>query len=146
LSLRAKRGNPEILDQSKADGSPRRCAPRDDGVVQTFPKGKHKLRFMPEALDEWRNLDGTVQAHLKKLLAKRLDNPHVPGGALHGPLAGCYKIKLRKQGVRLVYFVEDDHLLVTVLAVDKREDGVVYGSAMSRLSAAAAAITQALRA
>jgi mRNA interferase RelE/StbE len=100
---------------------------------------------MPEALEEWRNLDGSVQTLLKKLLAKRLDNPHVPGGALHGPLAGCYKIKLRKQGVRLVYFVEDDHLLVTVLAVDKREDGVVYGTAMSRLPAAAAAITQALR-
>ena len=99
----------------------------------------------PKALEEWRNLDGSVQTLLKKLLAKRLDNPHVPGGALHGPLAGCYKIKLRKQGVRLVYLVEDDHLLVTVLAVDKREDGVVYGSAMSRLSAAAAAITQALR-
>ena len=113
----------------------------------TTSKGKHKykLRFMPEALQEWRNLDGSVQAHLKKLLAKRLDNPHVPGGALHGPLAGCYKIKLRQQGVRLVYSVEDDHLLVTVLAVDKREDGVVYESAISRLSAAAAAITKALR-
>ena len=59
-----------------------------------------------------------------------------PGGELHGPLAGCYKIKLRQQGVRLVYSVEDDHLLVTVVAVDKREDGVVYESAMARLIAA----------
>lgn len=108
-------------------------------------KHKYKLRFMPEALDEWRKLDGSVQAHLKKLLAKRLDNPHVPGGELHGPLTGCYKIKLRQQGVRLVYAVEDDHLLVTVLAVDKREDGVVYESAMDRLSAVAAAISKALR-
>ncbi len=96
-------------------------------------KHRYKLRFMPEALDEWRSLDGSVQVNLKKLLAKRLDSPHVPGGALHGPLAGCYKIKLRQQGIRLVYAVEDDHLLVTVVAVDKREDGVVYGSARSRL-------------
>ena len=65
-------------------------------------------------------------------LAKRLDNPHVPGGELHGPLAGCYKIKLLKQGVRLVYAVEDDRLVVLVLAVDRREDGVVYGSATAR--------------
>lgn len=101
---------------------------------------------MPEALEEWRGLDGSVQAPLKKLLAKRLDAPHVPGGELHGPLAGCYKIKLRKQGVRLVYFVEDDHLLVTVVAVDKREDGVAYKSAISRLSGVAAALTKALRA
>lgn len=108
-------------------------------------KHKYKLRFMPEALEEWRSLDGSVQAILKKLLAKRLDNPHVPGGELHGPLAGCYKIKLRKQGVRLVYSVEEDHLLVTVVAVDKREDSVVYKSAIARLSAAAAALAKGLR-
>ncbi|MBW8779413.1 MAG: type II toxin-antitoxin system RelE/ParE family toxin [Burkholderiales bacterium] len=89
---------------------------------------------MPEALEEWHRLDGSVKAPLKKLLAKRLDNPHVPGGELHGPLAGCYKIKLRQQGVRLVYSVEDDHLIVTVIAVDKREDGAVYESSLARIS------------
>ena len=64
---------------------------------------------------------------------------------MHGPLAGCYKIKLRQQGIRLVYSVEDDHLLVTVLAADKRDGGVVYESAIPRLSAAAAALTKAVR-
>ena len=87
---------------------------------------------MPEALVEWHALDGSLRAPLKKLLAKRLDQPHVPGGELYGPLAGCYKIKLLKQGVRLVYAVEDQQLVVLVLAVDKREDGVVYGSATAR--------------
>lgn len=108
-------------------------------------KHKYKLRFMPEALDEWRTLDGSVKANLKKLLEKRLDNPHVPGGELHGPLAGCYKIKLRQQGARLVYSVEDDHLLITVVAVDKREDGVVYQSAVARLSEAAEALAKTLQ-
>lgn len=90
---------------------------------------------MPEALQEWQSLDGSVKAPLKKLLAKRLQQPHVPGGALHGPLAGCYKIKLRQQGVRLVYLVEDDVLLVTVLAVDRRENNAAYLSAMDRVAA-----------
>lgn len=106
---------------------------------------KYRLRFMPEALDEWHALDGSVKVILKKLLAKRLDNPHVPGGALHGPLAGCYKIKLRQQGIRLVYSVEDDHLLVTVITVDKREDGAAYQSALLRLAAAAEAMSKAMR-
>jgi len=53
---------------------------------------------------------------------------------LHGALAGHYKIKLRKQGYRLVYRVEDDILMVMVMAVDKREDSAVYQSAMARLS------------
>ena len=108
-------------------------------------KHKYKLFFMPEALEEWHRLDGSIRMNLKKLLAKRLDNPHVPGGELHGELAGCYKIKLRQQGVRLVYSVEDDHLLVTVVAVDKREDGVVYQSAIARLSVVAAALSKVLR-
>ncbi|MEX8517972.1 MAG: type II toxin-antitoxin system RelE/ParE family toxin [Leptothrix sp. (in: b-proteobacteria)] len=95
---------------------------------------KYRLLFMPEALEEWRALDGSVKENLKKLLAKRLDNPHMPGGELHGELAGCYKIKLNKQGIRLVYAVEDDKLIVMVMAVDKREDSIVYKSAMTRLA------------
>ncbi len=100
---------------------------------------------MPEALEEWRKLDGSVQVNLKKLLAKRLDNPHVPGGELHGQLANCYKIKLLKQGVRLVYSVEDDHLIVTVIAVDKREDGRAYESALRRLVVATTATSNIRR-
>ncbi len=48
--------------------------------------------FLPSALDEYRAPDGAVRANLKKLLAKRLDHPHVPGDELHGGLANCYKI------------------------------------------------------
>lgn len=106
---------------------------------------KYKLRFFPEALEEWYRLDGSVRAPLKKLLAKRLNKPHVPGGELHGELAGCYKIKLRKQGVRLIYSVENDHLIVTVVAVDKRENGVAYQSAVTRLTVVASAVAKARR-
>lgn len=69
----------------------------------------------------------------------------MPGGAFHGALAGCYKIKLLKQGVRLVYCVEDGQLIVLVLAVDKREDNVAYKSATTRLSASAAALSKAVK-
>lgn len=99
----------------------------------TTSKYQYRLLFLPQALDEFRALDGAVRATLKKLLAKRLDQPHVPGGELHGDLAGCYKIKLLRQGVRLVYQVEDDKLIVIVLAVDKREDNLVYKSALGRV-------------
>ena len=94
---------------------------------------KYRLFFHPEALKEWNALDGSIKNPLKKLLARRLDSPHVPGGALHNDLIGCYKIKLNKQGVRLVYRVEDDALIVMVMAVDRREDGLVYRSALARL-------------
>ena len=88
---------------------------------------------MPSALAEWRALDGSVKAKLKKLLAKRLENPHVPGSELRGGLFACYKIKLRKQGYRLVYQVEDEAIVVLVLAVGKREDDGAYRAAFERL-------------
>ncbi len=93
------------------------------------------MKFLPEALAEWQALDGSVKEPLRKLLRKRLENPHVPGGALHGDLQGYYKIKLLKQGVRLVYGVEDDVLIVMVMAVDRRENNKVYQSALDRLLA-----------
>ena len=101
---------------------------------ETSQKYKYRLQFVPSAWVEWQALDGSVKEPLRKLLKKRLENPHVPGGELHGALTGYYKIKLRKQGYRLVYGVEDDILMVMVMAVDKREDSSVYESAMLRMS------------
>jgi mRNA interferase RelE/StbE len=95
---------------------------------------KWRLRFQAEAWQEWKALDGAPKQELKSLLIKRLEQPRVPGGALHGDLAGCYKIKLRKHGYRLVYEVLDDVIVVLVLSVDKREDNAAYESAISRLT------------
>jgi mRNA interferase RelE/StbE len=107
------------------------------------PKHKYRLQFVPSAWAEWKALDGSVKETLRKLLKKRLDNPHVPGGELHGALAGHYKIKLLKQGYRLVYAVHDDILLVMVMAVDKREDSAVYQSALARISELSAELLKA---
>lgn len=108
-------------------------------------KYKYRLLFLPSALKEWQALDGSVKEPLRKLLQKRLNNPHVPGGALHGELRGYYKIKLNKQGVRLVYGVEDDALIVMVMAVDKREDGAVYRSVVARVSEKASSVAPAIK-
>jgi mRNA interferase RelE/StbE len=94
---------------------------------------RYRLKFLLEAIEEWNALDGSVKEVLRKALRKRLDQPHTPGAQLHGDLRNCYKIKLRKQGYRLVYSVEDDALVVLVLAVDKREDMAAYRSAVERL-------------
>jgi mRNA interferase RelE/StbE len=94
---------------------------------------KFELEFLESALAEWQRLDGSVREVLKKLLEKRLANPRVPGAELHGELDNCYKIKLRKQGYRLVYQVRDKALVVLVIAVDRRDKDKVYESALARL-------------
>ncbi|QXW43867.1 type II toxin-antitoxin system RelE family toxin [Pseudomonas amygdali] len=91
-----------------------------------------KLEFLPSALKEWKKLGHTVRAQLKKKLLERLGLPRIAGDALHG-MPDHYKIKLRSAGYRLVYRVEEDRVVVTVVAVGKRERGAIYDAAKDRL-------------
>lgn len=91
----------------------------------------YRLEFLPSALKEWRKLGATIHEQFVKKLKERLEQPDVPGDALHG-MARHYKIKLRQAGCRLVYRVDDDVLVVTVVAVGKRERSEVYRAAKKR--------------
>jgi len=88
---------------------------------------------LPESLKEWHQLDGSIKTIFRKALKKRLLEPRLPGSELHCDLRDCYKIKLLKHGYRLVYLVENNELVVLVLAVDKRENSIAYQSALFRL-------------
>ena len=91
----------------------------------------YELAFHPDALLEWRKLDETVRTQFKKKLAEHLQHPRVPSAQLAGH-KDRYKIKLRSVGFRLVYEVRDTVLLVTVVAVGKRERNAVYRAAAKR--------------
>lgn len=92
----------------------------------------YSLAFVETALKEWRKLGSSVREQFKEKLQERLENPHVPSARLHG-MPNCYKIKLRAMGYRLVYEVEDKLVLVTVIAVGKRDKGLVYTNARKRV-------------
>lgn len=62
-----------------------------------------------------------------------LQNPHIIANRLSGG-QHLYKIKLRSAGYRLVYQVEDDKVMVFVIAVGKREKNAVYDTAEERLA------------
>ena len=62
-----------------------------------------------------------------------LQNPHIIANRLSGG-QNLYKIKLRSVGYRLVYQVEDDKVVVFVIAVGKREKNAVYDTAEERLA------------
>ena len=94
----------------------------------------YRLKFTVAALAEWKALDGSVKETFRKLLKKRMLQPHLPGSALKGPLFGCYKIKLRQQGYRLIYTVQDEVLIVLVLTISKRENNTVYLALSKKLT------------
>lgn len=92
----------------------------------------YKLLFKVEAEKEWRKLDSSIRKQFKKKLIERMDNPHVPTAKLSN-MPNCYKIKLRSAGFRLVYEVRDNELVISVVAVGKRERNSVYKIAVKRI-------------
>ena len=91
-----------------------------------------RLVFKQDAQKEWRKLDSTIQAQFKKKLKQRLTSPRVESARLSG-MKDCYKIKLRSAGYRLVYEVRDQEVVVSVVAVGKRERNEVYKIAIKRI-------------
>jgi mRNA interferase RelE/StbE len=91
----------------------------------------YKLEFLPSARKEWDKLGHTLREQFKKKLAERLELPRIPADALHG-MPDCYKIKLKSSGYRLVYEVIDERVVISVVAVGKRERSTVYERAKKR--------------
>ena len=85
----------------------------------------YELKFLPSSLKEWKKLDAAIKKQFKEKLAERLEHPCVPAARLHG-FPNHYKIKLRTVGYRLVYEVIEKEVVVLVIAVGKREGGLVY--------------------
>lgn len=91
----------------------------------------YELEFSEKAWKEWKKLGVNLKDQFKRKLQERLVNPHVPADRLSG-LGNAYKIKLRGAGYRMLYRVLDDVLVVTVIAVGKRQRSDVYKDAVDR--------------
>lgn len=91
----------------------------------------YELEFVESALKEWKKLDANTREQFRKKLRERCETPRVPSAKLRGA-KDRYKIKLRSAGYRLVYEVEDDRLVVLVIAVGRRDLSRVYEDAKRR--------------
>lgn len=92
----------------------------------------YKLLFREDALKEWKKLDSSIQSQFKKKLVERVEVPRVESSRLNG-MKDCYKIKLRNAGYRLVYQVRDNEIVISIVAVGKREKNAVYKAAAKRI-------------
>jgi mRNA interferase RelE/StbE len=92
----------------------------------------YKVRFKDDALKEWNKLGYTIQCQFEKKLDKLRHHPRIPSAKLQA-MPDCYKIKLRKEGYRLVYRVLDDVVIIEIIAIGRR-DGAVYDDAKTRLN------------
>ena len=92
----------------------------------------YKLVFKEDAKKEWDRLDAIIRTLFTKKLKERIQTPRIESARLCG-MKDCYKIKLRRAGHRLVYQVRDNELVVSVVAVGKRERNQVYKAAIKRV-------------
>lgn len=100
------------------------------------------VKYLPEALDDLRRLDGSQKLLVRKAIHKVSQNP-LPeseggygkplGNKNNSQLAGFLKIKLRNAGLRIVYQLvqQDDALLVIIIGA--RADDEVYALANTRI-------------
>lgn len=100
------------------------------------------VKYLPEALDDLDELDGSqkklVLKSIEKVRKKPLSQQEGGYGKLLGKrgntnLTGFLKIKLRASGLRLVYKVikQEDRMLIVVIGA--REDEEVYSIAEKRI-------------
>lgn len=81
---------------------------------------RYKLKFLPSALKEWQKLAPEIKEQFKKLLERRLENPHINAARITG-YKNHFKIKLRSAGYRLVYEVDEGEITVYVICVGRRD-------------------------
>jgi len=94
---------------------------------------RYELKFDPDALREWNKLDKSIKKGILPILERRLENPVIEGARLSGDLRNCFKIKSKNSGYRLIYTVQENILIVTVISVGKRQDLAAYERASVRI-------------
>ena len=101
-----------------------------------------ELEYHPEVEKDLKALDRTQQIIVEKAIKKIKSNPlpqneggyGKPLGHKHGTnLTGFLKVKLRKEGIRVVYKLIRTETKMLVVVVGVREDDEVYEIAQSRI-------------
>ena len=101
----------------------------------------YELKFLPEAIDDLKNIDSSIRPQILKGFRKVLQNPESKllggygeplGNRNDAKLSGLYKIKFRSIGQRVVYALQKTESSMTVIVISAREDFKVYKEAEKR--------------
>ena len=103
--------------------------------------GALELAFLDEALQDLRKLDGSQRKRVLKAIERVRANP-LPkseggygtplGNKMSYDLTGLLKVKLRADGIRMVYKVYRQEGMMLVVIIGVREDAEVYRDAARR--------------
>lgn len=97
----------------------------------------NNITYHPYYYDEhaekcWNKLPADVKKRLVKQIKKICRNPDL-AKPLSGDLAGCYKLKLRSLGYRVVYKLDTSQHKLIIITVGVRNNGKIYETAVKKL-------------
>ncbi len=98
---------------------------------------KYSVILHPEAVKEYRALDGSIQKLVKKQLDKISEAPQlgeVLGNKYGMDLSGYRKMYVDHKRVRIIYRIVEERIIVEVIAIGERNDFDVYKNAAHRLN------------
>ena len=97
-----------------------------------------ELSFLPEAREDLRALDGSQRIRVVKAIAKVQSNPLPSSEGGYGKplgnkrlsqLSGLMKVKLKSDGIRIVYKLERIEHAMRIVVIGVRSDDAVYREA-----------------
>ena len=100
-----------------------------------------ELSFLPEAREDLRALDGSQRIRVVKAIAKGQSNPLPSSEGGYGKplgnkrlsqLSGLMKVKLKSDGIRIVYKLERIEHAMRIVVIGVRSDDAVYREAQKR--------------
>lgn len=100
-----------------------------------------ELSFLPEAREDLRALDGSQRIRAVKAIAKVQSNPLLSSEGGYGKplgnkrlsqLSGLMKVKLKSDGIRIVYKLERIEHAMRIVVIGVRSDDAVYREAQKR--------------
>ena len=100
-----------------------------------------ELSFLPEAREALRALDGSQRIRVVKAIAKVQSNPLPSSEGGYGKplgnkrlsqLSGLMKVKLKSDGIRIVYKLERIEHAMRIVVIGVRSDDAVYREAQKR--------------
>jgi mRNA interferase RelE/StbE len=96
------------------------------------------IQFIPEAVNDYKSLDGSIKTLVNEKMDKLKENPFL-GEALGNKnnidLTGYYKIYVAKKSYRIVYrIVKNEIEIIEIWGIGKRDKMEIYKKVGKRIS------------
>ena len=97
---------------------------------------RYSVTLTADAAKDFRRLDGSLKQPVAKQLTKLETSPllgeHL-GNKTGLDLTGYYKLYAAKKGIRIVYRIIEQEVIVEIVAIGKREELAVYRTSQKRI-------------